>query len=272
MKIKQLTILSLLTMAILSGLNALAQDAPKPVIVQITKAHWDMDYDGKASDLLKLETEYHQKVTMKNKYILGTNVLRHEFTPDVSEVLFIQVYEKFEDIDKAADEDYRLSKLSWPDSTVRRANSIARNKFYTSVHSDEILTSLPYAKQNPNPADSNLTILYKVNHLAFPEDGSNKEFRELYQEYFDHVLNKNTDLLGYYPLRHHTGADGRDFVEIMVFKSLTNLDNGLNMNAKLAKEHWPDLEKRNAFFDKLSKYFENWHGDAIYANMHQLHK
>jgi hypothetical protein len=272
MKTKLLSIISLCTLAILSGLNAFSQANPMPGVVQITKAHWDMDYDGKTSDLMKLETEYHQKVTMKNKYILGTEVLLHEFTPDVSEVLFIQVYEKFEDIDKAADEDYRLAKLAWPDSTVRRANRIAKNKFYTSVHSDEILSMYPYTKPNPNPADSNLIVLYKMNHLAFPEDGTTKEFNELYTEYFDNVMMKNTDLLGYYPLRHHTGSDGRDFVEIMVFKNLSSLDSGLNMNSKLAKAHWPDDEKRKVFFKKMTRYFENWHGDAIYTNLHQLHK
>ena len=269
MKTKQFGLLTLTLLLLLHSLKTAAQD---PVIIQITKAHFDLSHEGTLADLLKLEKEYHQKVSMKNEFLLGTDMLLHEFTPDASEVLFIQVYKSFEDIDKAADEDVRLSKLAWPDSLERVKLGKERNGYYTTQHSDEIYTSFPYFKTLPNAGDSTFVILMKKNHRAFPENGSGKEFRNLYKEWFDHTIQKNKWMKGYYPMYHHTGSDGRDFVEFMAFESLDAMDKGLTALSQLGKEHWPDATKRKEFFTKFGRYFEDWHGDYVYTSVPELHK
>lgn len=40
----------------------------------------------------------------------------------------------------------------------------------------------------------------------------------------------------------------------------------------LVMAHWPDKEKRAAFFEKFGKYQSPWHGDWIYTNTPELHK
>ena len=231
-----------------------------------------MGPDANSDQLMELEKEYHTKVVMKNKYIIGANALTHLYTPDMSEIIFIQVYESLANMEKADEESFVLEKAAWPDSIKRTEFFKKRRKFYTNVHSDELFSSVRFTKQLANPADSNLIILFMKKHLAFPEGGTNKEFRALSQEYFDHVIQKNSSLLGYFPMRHYMGSDGRDFLEVLVFKNMEDMDNVRTSNGKLTREHWPDQAKRREFFQKYNTYFEAWHGDYIYSNIYELHK
>ena len=86
------------------------------------------------------------------------------------------------------------------------------------------------------------------------------------------VIQKSTLLKGYYPSRHLYGSDSRDFVEVFVYSSLTDLEKAEAENEKLVKAYWPDEVKSKAFFKSMDKYFENWHGDAIYRHVPELRK
>jgi len=57
-----------------------------------------------------------------------------------------------------------------------------------------------------------------------------------------------------------------------VYSSLADLEKTGEATQALIKAHWPDEAKRKDFFEKLDKYFENWHGDALYRNVPVLRK
>jgi hypothetical protein len=57
-----------------------------------------------------------------------------------------------------------------------------------------------------------------------------------------------------------------------VYASLADLEKTGEVTQALVKAHWPDEAKRKEFFDKLDKYFEAWHGDALYRNVPVLRK
>ena len=41
---------------------------------------------------------------------------------------------------------------------------------------------------------------------------------------------------------------------------------------ELENQAWPDKMKRDAFFNSLGAYFEEWHGDALYHINSKLSK
>ena len=261
-------ILLMLIIATVS-LSAFAQDVPGYVV--ISKYHFDLSGDGTFADWRKGEKEYYDKVTAKNEAIMGGVVLVHYYTPDNTEVLFINAYKNWDDIEKAVTRNNELEKSAWPDSAQRRAGGQKAQSYYTKMHSDEIMT--PIAMRKPLPMDTVSRVYYfRTSHFSFPTDGKNGELRDLMNEYHTNVTMKNSLLKGYYPMRHLYGSDGREFVEVFVYDSLSDLEKSAEENQKLAAAHWPDASARNAFFDKVGKYIEPWHGDAIYRSVSGLRK
>jgi hypothetical protein len=62
-------------------------------------------------------------------------------------------------------------------------------------------------------------------------------------------------------------------LEVIIHKSLSAMVDEKNTNTHdLVMAHWPDKEKRAAFFEKFGKYQSPWHGDWIYTNTPELHK
>jgi hypothetical protein len=251
------------------SLSAFAQDAPSHIV--ISKYHWDLSSDGNPADWQKGEKEYFDKVISKNEFIMGSDVLAHYYTPDNSEVLFVALYKSWEDIEKADERSAELEKLAWPDSAKRVEGRQKAQSYYTRMHSDEIMTPILMAKVLPMDTVSRVFYV-RTSHFAFPKDGKNSEIRDAMNEYHNNITLKNTLLRGYYPMRHLYGADGRDFVEVFVYDSLSDLEKAAEENGKLVTAHWPDSKARNAFFDKMDKYIEPWHGDAIYRNISGLRK
>lgn len=247
----------------------LAQNDPK--IIVVAKVHFNPSANFSFDEWKALEKEYFEKVTMKNDLIIGSNVLVHYYTPDNSELLLVSTYHSWEDIEKANDKNNELAVAAWPDSVKRKAFFDKQSSYFTTLHSDEIRTILPNTKMAA--ADTSPLIYYiRTTHRAFPADGKQGELAELLKEFSQHVTQKNTLLKGYYPSRHFWGADSREFIEAFVYKSLADMEKSAEMNQSLMKAHWPDEAKRKAFADKMGKYFEPWHGDAIYTNVPSLRK
>ena len=265
---KSLCSLAFLCMAFLPA-ALLAQNEPKMLVV--TKVHFNPSANLSFDDWKAVEKEYFEKVTMKNDLILGTNVLVHYYTPDNSEVLMVSTYRSWEDIEKANDKNNTLIMAAWPDSVKRQAFFDKQSSFFTSMHSDEIRTILPNTKM---AAADTSPLIYNIRtmHRVFPADSKPGELTELEKEYNQNVTQKNTLLKGYYPSRHAWGADSRELIEAFVYKSLADMEKSSEMEDALVKAHWPDEAKRKAFFDKLKKYFEPWHGDAIFRNVPSLRK
>ena len=82
----------------------------KPVYLTVTTGHWSSDSNTDYSDWLKTEQEYFNKVTMKNDLIIGSGYYTHFFTADNSEVLFVSVYQNWEDIENSGEIQVNLLK------------------------------------------------------------------------------------------------------------------------------------------------------------------
>ena len=265
---KLMGIVAILCMAFLPSV-LVAQNEPQLLVV--ARLHFNPSANFTLDEWKAHEKEYFDKVTSKNDLILRSNVLVHYYTNDNSEVLFVTAYRSWDDIEKADAKDIELQRAAWPDSVKRRAFFDRQRSFYTSRHSDEIRTIVPNTKIFP--ADTAVHIYYvRTSHRAFPADAKPGEFQQLMNEFYQNVTLKNGLIKGYYPSRHFWGADSREFVEAFVYSSLADLEKSADANQALIKAHWPDETKRKEFFDKLNRYFENWHGDEIYRHVPVLRK
>jgi hypothetical protein len=268
-QIRSLIVLSMLIFWTSSAI--IAQE--RPAFLTVTTIHWNMDLENFSMDEWKaVEKEYFDKVTMKNELIMYSSVLMHYFTADNSELLIVNGYSSWENIEKAQARTAELEKLAWPDEAAREAFLKKQSAYYSHMHSDEIYSTLDGAKLMAEKPTKQMIYYVRVSHLAFPEDGTTEEAQALRKEYVDNVINKNNLIKGYYPSRHAWGSDGRDFVEAFVFESLADLEKSMEENQKLVKSHWPDEAKQDAFFDKMDKYFTGWHGDYIYRHVPELSK
>jgi hypothetical protein len=265
---KLIGIVAMLCMAFLPSVSVAQND---PQLLVVTRVHFNPSADFNFNEWRAHEKEFFDKVTSKNDLIMRTNVLVHYYTDDNSEVLFVSAYKSWEDIEKAGAKDDELARAAWPDSVKRMAFFDKQRSFYTSLHSDEIRTIAPNTK--PFPADTAVHIYYvRTTHRAFPADAKPGELQQLMTEYNQNVIQKNSLVKGYYPSRHFWGADSREFVEAFVYSSLADMEKTAAATEALVKAHWPDEAKRKEFFNKLDKYFENWHGDALYRNVPVLRK
>lgn len=257
---------------LLTGNSVLAQEE-KSNLVTVTKWHWNLDYkDFSDTEWRAVEKEYLDKVTKKNPFVIGQEVLLHSFTEDNTEILVVTIYENWDAIEKAGEKEDELVKAAWPDEKARKAFFDKRNLYYDGHHSDEIYSTMPGAKLRKGSFDKDMIFYLRVSHFAFPKDGTNKEFAELEKQFFDAVTSKNDLVKAYYPSRHAWGADNTQFNEVYVVDSLADLENALNKNRDLFKAAWGDEAKRKAYNDKSDKYFNGKHSDYIYKSVHELTK
>jgi hypothetical protein len=236
----------------------------------ITRVHFNPNTEFTVDQWKAHEKEYFDKVTQKNDLIVGTNVLVHYYTNDNSEVLFATTYRTWADLEKAELKNEELAKAAWPDETQRQAFFDKQRSYYTSEHSDEIRSILPNTKLFT--ATTEHIYYVRTGRRAFPTDGKAEDFTKLMNEYNQNVTLKNSFVKGYYPSRHLWGADSRDYTEAYVFSSISDMEKSVEENEKLEKAYWPDEAKRKEFLAKIDKYFEDWHGDAVYKHVPELRK
>jgi hypothetical protein len=243
--------------------------------VNVTTMHWNMDLDDFSMHEWKaVEMEYHDKVTMKNEYILSATVLQHHFTEDSSEILFVTTYNSWTAIEKATKRNEELEKEAWPDEQVRKAFLKNQAKFYANEHSDEIYKTMPGAK---GLEETGLPLIYYVrtSHFAYPEDvdgAISDEFMSMLNEYNKVVTDKNEYYKAYYPQVHFYGADRTEFLEVFVTETLAELEKGLAMQGKLFRAHWNGEEREEVYNKVMDKYLTGTHGDRIYSSVPELYK
>lgn len=247
-----------------------------PFIIMST-AHWNWDCeDCNPEEWLKLETEYHEKVTMENELIAGSGVLTHYFSEDNSEVIFVTVYNNWDDIDDAAARNAELEEAAWPDEDEREAANKARARYYSSMHSDEIYRGAPFGKWSERDEDDEvgepLVVYRQTRKLAFPESGTMKESLELHREFFEHTWHKNDHALAVFVHRHAWGSDGRDMDYMIVAESMSEVEAALDKQSELIEAHWTDEDERKAFMQKMNKYYEPMHSDYVYRTVPELMK
>lgn len=251
-----------------------SQEQPQ-FYVNVTTMHWNMELEDFSTDEWKaVEMEYHEKIIMKNEYILSTTVLQHHFTGDSSEILFVTVYSSWSAMEEATKRNNELEKEAWPDETTRKAFLKNQAKFYNNRHSDEIYRTMSGAK---TLEEMDLPLIYYVrtSYFAYPEDSDgaiNEEFMSMLNEYNEVVTHKNDHYKAYYPQAHFYGADRTEFVEVFAAETLAELEKGIAMQGKLFRAHWAGEERQKEYNDVMDKYLTGTHGDRIYSSVPELHK
>lgn len=255
-----------------NGLIAQEEDK-RPEFIVVTTMHWNMDKeDGNFDDWKAVEKEYLDKVVMKNELIAGASFFTHLFTEDNSELMYVQVYNNWNDIHDAAERSNELAKEAWPDEEGRKAFFKKRMSFYAQEHSDEIYATMDGAKHMAEAPTKDMVLYLQKRHFAFPEDGSGSEWEDLNKKYLENIVYKNEYAKAYYPSQHYYGADRTQFNEAIYVDSLADLEKMLDRNGELMKEAWPDDAAREEMGKKMSKYFTGIHSDYIYNYVFGLSK
>lgn len=258
---------------LLLNFNVLSQnEGVMPAYVTVTTLHWNMDKEDFSMDAWKaVEKEYLEKVTSKNEHILSASFYTHLFTPDNSEVIYVQTYPSWEAMGKAAGLSAELEKLAWPDEKAAEAFFKNQEDYFDIRHSDEIYAPLVGAKLLPDNNTKDLVLYVRKTYFTFPTDGTEKEFEEMRAENFAKVISKNEYIKGYYPTVHAWGSDRTEFIEAFYVDSLCDMEKMFGKNSELIDQAWPgDSGKKRG--EKWGKYFTGVHGDAAYTLVAELSK
>lgn len=239
----------------------------EPVYITMTTTHWNDDPDVDFSEWLDTEKEFFNKVTSKNDLILNSGVYTHYFTPDNSEIVLVNVYQTWEDIEKANEVNQKLIEEGWPNEDERQEFFEKQQSYYGTDHSDEIFQSMQYTI--PEEASEESRIFYvRSSDLAMDGKGSPSKFKE----YYEKVTQKSKKLKGYYTHRHLWGSNSREMNEVFVFDSLAEIEEFFDEEQSLMASAWQDEKERSDFMKEMGKLFTGKHADYVYRNVPELMK
>lgn len=253
--------LRMLILTFLFSMNIHAQDPPKPVFITFTTLHRNLNTDAK--DWKATEQEYFDKVTSKNDLIIGSEILTHYYTENSSEVILVNVFKTWEDIEKAGELSDELAKKAWPDEKVRTAFFDKQNSYYIPMHSDEIYSSIETIGMKEFKATTKDPMIVYIRKSQMSMSGKGKGMKE----YNEKITLKDPFIKGYYPFRHSWGSDSRDFMEAFFYDSFADIEKSGQKQDELVKAAWPNETDSKAFFDQLKLAFTGVHGDFIYHNL-----
>jgi hypothetical protein len=265
---KRSTLLGLvlwMTLACAIG-NAQEKEKAKPVYITMTTLHHT--FDTKAKDWKASEQEYFDKVTSKNDLIIGSEILTHYYTNDNTEIVLVNVYKTWEDIEKANDLSDELIKKAWPDEKARTAFFEKYDSFYGKGHSDEIYQSITSIGELPYKDTTKKPMIVYIRKSQMSMTGKGKNFKEFNEK----ITFKDPYIKAYYPFRHSWGQDSTDFMEAFFYDSLADLEKSNEKIDELIKTTWPNEKDSDAFFDELDKSLTGKHSDYIYKNVPSLSK
>ncbi|HEU4790961.1 MAG TPA: hypothetical protein VFS71_14845 [Flavobacterium sp.] len=227
----------------------------------MTTLHRNLDTDGK--DWKATEQEYFDKVTSKNDLIIGSEILTHYYTGNSTEVIMVNVYKTWDDIEKAQSISEELAKKAWPDEKARTAFFDKQRSYYVPFHSDEIYASIETIGTKEFKASSKEPMIVYMRKSQMSMSGKGKGMKE----YNEKITLKDPYIKGYYPFRHAWGSDSRDFMEAYFYDSFGDIEKSNQKQDELAKAAWPKEADSKAFFDELRLAFTGTHGDYIYHNL-----
>jgi len=242
----------------------------EPVFITVTTLYGaeGFDYENWKS----VEQEYFDNVTSKNDLILSHEVLVNYFSPKFSEIKVINVIRSWDDIMQVNELREELISKAWPDEDKRKVFFEKQNSFYSSYHSDEIYQSSNYGKNLASEMRVNynkpLVYLLKTNILSDHED---EDSYKNYENYIQNVIHKNDLIKAYSPYRHFWGADSREFIELMVYSSLSEIENAMYRNKEIMKKLVPDEIERKEFIESLERAIES-QASKIFTNIPSLSK
>jgi len=122
--------------------NLLAQQPSDDEVVVITKLQLAFPEDGSNAEFDSLNQLYTDKVIKKNEHILWHRNVRHLWGSDSRDYLVIYGLKSFEDVNKANERNNELFEEAWATEEAREVYNNAMNKYFTTVHSDEIYTDI----------------------------------------------------------------------------------------------------------------------------------
>ena len=218
----------------------------------------------------EVEEEYFEKVTSKIDLILSHEVLMSYFAPQFGEIKVINVINSWEDIMTINDLRVELIEEAWPDEEERKAFFEKQNSFYKSKHSDEIFLTSDYKKDLIKEPGQNrpFTFMMKNNILSDIEEENSYEN---YKMYIENVIYKNSKILAYYPFSHFWGDDSREFVEILIFDSFSDVEMSQYESNALISKIIPKEEDRKEFLTSLYSAIESQE-TMFYRNIPSLSK
>ena len=242
----------------------------EPKYITITTLH---GADGVNFEVWKAhEKEYFDKVTSKIDVILKHEVLISYFSKDLREIKVINVFKTWADIQYVNAVREGLIKKAWPNEEERKLFFEKQNGFYKNLHSDEIYLTSNLSKelsvQESKVYNKPMVFYVDTNILS---DNENKDSYTNYQSYVNQIIFKNDFIKGYFPYRHFWGKDSREFVEMYVVKSLTELEKALKKNEELLKVFIPNKNNREKFIGTFGLAVTG-HKDDIYLNVPSLSK
>ncbi|MGJ5642585.1 hypothetical protein [Formosa sp. S-31] len=267
-----LTIICIGSSFLLSGQIA-KKGAPK--FVTVTYLHWDfengkLDIDG----WKRVEKEYFDNVTSKNEFLRSSTFYIHRFSDDSSELVLINSYDSWEDINKANDRNKELEEEAWPLEQKRKEVLGNISKYYTAYHADEIYRTLPQIKPVSEYATVNreMFMYLRTWHFSKSGNGPDESFQQYQKLFLENVFNKNEFIKGYYGNVHAWGSDNTEFVEAFYIRSFSDYERMLLRNDELISQAWPDEAERNRIQDEYRAFFSGQHGDKLYVVVPEFSK
>lgn len=258
--------MGVIVLMIFVGAKISAQEKEKPVFITFTTLHRSLD--AKAKDWKASEQEYFDKVTKKNDLIIGSEILTHYYTADNTEIILVNVYKTWEDIEKANDVTNELIKKAWPEEKARKAFFDKYESYYTPIHSDEIYESLTSIGEKAYKDETKKPMIVYIRKSEINMAGKGKNAKEFNEK----ITLKDPYIKAYYPFRHSWGSNSTDFMEAFFYDSMADLEKSSEKIDELIKSTWPNEKDANAFFDELDKSFTGKHSDYIYRNVPSLSK
>jgi hypothetical protein len=107
--------------------------------------------------------------------------------------------------------------------------------------------------------------------LQIPENGSQKRFGELMEQYHQKVVQKNEHIVSERIMRHLSGSNSKQLIILTEYASWNDINTAQNRNNELMKEAFPDDKERAAFNSELNTYLGS-HSDEIYSDIKSMRK
>ena len=259
----------------LSYVVLIAQYNPENHVVTFSKSYSQYNEDGTTKDWLEKNKEYFTKMNPLDKELVSSMVLTHRWSGSSKETIEMAEWKSIADADKSILSRADRMKKAWPNDKKREDFFNGYNKYYTGKHSDVGVMELNTARLKRNnkqiSENSIVTIMeYYWKPISQVENGSAKERKELWDEFFDKVTMKNNKILTSMELHHYwTGSLGggpRPVIFLVEYANIIDADNtGIN-NGTIMKA-WPGEDERREFFQKRNKYIDWGHKDiGLYVN------
>lgn len=243
----------------------------EPVFITVTTLHGVGGVD--INEWKAIEQEYFDKVTNKIDLLISQEVLVSNILNDFSDIIVVNVFRSWNDIQKVSKLRVDLIEQAWPDENERERFFEKQNSFYSNYHSNEIYisTRLGFNVTDEIKKAQKKSFTYLVQTSTLSDDIGEEGSYDLYKKYVENVFRKNSFIKGYYPQRHLWGSDSRDFVEVFILNSIEDVKKAIENNRILLKELVPDDEKRKEFLKMFERGIQS-RSNAIYVNVPSLSK